>query len=67
MAGAEARFNPTSEMEERGAMWLEGTWLRTVRADRSFFDGAFLDFLEERALPYVVVAWLTETRQRERH
>jgi len=42
-----------------------GTWLRTVRADSGFFDGSFLDFLEERALPYVVVARLTRTLQRQ--
>ena len=40
-------------------------WLRTVRADSGFFDGAFLDFLEERALPYVVVARLTTTLKRQ--
>jgi hypothetical protein len=41
----------------------EGTWLRTVRADSGFFDGGFLDFLEARALPYVVVARMTTTLQ----
>jgi hypothetical protein len=39
----------------------EGTGIRTVRADSGFFDGSFLDFLEERSLPYVVVARLTST------
>ena len=39
----------------------EGIWLRTVRADSGFFDGNFLDFLEERGLPYGVVARLTTT------
>ena len=42
----------------------EGTWIRTVRADSGFFDGSFLDFLEERRLPYVVVARLTSTLKR---
>ena len=46
-------------MQEALALLPEGTWLRTVRADSGFFDGAFLDFLEERALSYVVVARLT--------
>ena len=40
-------------------------WLRTVRADSGFFDGTFLDFLEARALPYVGVARLTTTLQRQ--
>ena len=43
----------------------EETWLRTVRADSGFFDGTFLDFLEARALPYVVVARLTTTLKRQ--
>jgi hypothetical protein len=38
--------------------------LRTVRADSGFFDGSFLDFLEARALPYVVVARMTTTLKR---
>jgi hypothetical protein len=36
----------------------------TVRADSGFFDGTLLNFLEERALPYVVVARLTSTLKR---
>ena len=43
----------------------EGIRLRTVRANSGFFDGTFLDFLEERALPYGVVARLTRTLQRK--
>jgi hypothetical protein len=35
--------------------------VRTLRADSGFFDGAFLGFLEERTLPYVIVARLTAT------
>ena len=38
-------------LQEALALLPEGTWLRTVRADSGFFDGSFLDFLEERALP----------------
>ncbi len=49
-------------LQEALAFLPAGTWLRTVRADSGFFDGIFLDFLEERALPYVVVAWMTSTR-----
>ena len=45
-------------LQEALTLLPEGMWLRTVRADSGFFDGAFLDFLEERALPYVVVARL---------
>jgi Transposase DDE domain group 1 len=52
-------------LQEALTLLPEGTWLRTVRADSGFFDGAFLDFLEERALPYVVVARLTRTLQRQ--
>jgi hypothetical protein len=48
-------------LQETLALLPEGTWLRTVRADSGFFDGHFLDFLEERGLPYVVVARLTST------
>jgi hypothetical protein len=43
-------------LQEALAFLPEGTWLRTVRADSGFFDGSFLDFLEARAWPYVVVA-----------
>jgi hypothetical protein len=46
------------------ALLSEGMWVRTVRADSRFFDGAFLDFLEERGLPYVVER-LTSTFKRK--
>jgi hypothetical protein len=52
-------------LQEALALLPEGTWLRTVRADSGFFDGTFLDFLEERALPYVVVARMTSTLKRK--
>ena len=52
-------------LQEALALLPEGTWLRTVRADSGFFDGQFLDFLEARALPYVVVARLTSTLKRK--
>lgn len=51
-------------LQEALALLPEGIWLRTVWADGGFFDGAFLDFLEERRLPYVVVARLTSTLKR---
>lgn len=39
---------------------LPGGWkLRCVRADSGFFDKALLSFLEERDIPYIVVARLT--------
>ncbi len=52
-------------LQEARALLPEGTWLRTVRADSGFFDGAFLDFWEERCLPYVVVARLTSSLKRQ--
>ena len=39
--------------------------LRVVRADAGFFDGKFLEFLEERQLAYIVVARLTWWLKRE--
>jgi hypothetical protein len=51
-------------LQEALAFLPDGTWLRTVRADSGFFDGSFLDFLEDRALPYVVVARMTTTLKR---
>lgn len=48
-------------LQEALALLPEGTWVRTVRADSGFFDGSLLDFLEERELPYVVVARMTST------
>lgn len=35
--------------------------LRTVRADSGFFDQALLGFLEERSLPYIIVARMTRS------
>jgi hypothetical protein len=52
-------------LQEALALLPEGTWLRTVRADSGFFDGRLLDFLEERNLPYVVVARLTSSLKRQ--
>ncbi|MGP8199423.1 MAG: transposase [Limisphaerales bacterium] len=52
-------------LQEALALLPEGAWIRTVRADSGFFDGTFLDFLEERGLLYVVVARLTSTLKRK--
>ena len=43
----------------------EGMGRRTGRADRGFCAGAFLDFLEAQAWPYVVGARLATTLQRQ--
>jgi hypothetical protein len=39
--------------------------LRTIRADSGFFEDALLSFLEARAIPYIVVARLTQTVKRK--
>jgi hypothetical protein len=52
-------------LQEALALLPVGTWIRTVRADSGFFDGSLLDFLEERSLPYVIVARLTSTLKRQ--
>ena len=47
---------------------LPGGWkLRCLRADSGFFDKALLSFLEERAIPYIVVARLTAEIKRRLH
>jgi hypothetical protein len=48
-------------LQEALALLPEGMWVRTVRADSGFFEEALLAFLEERALPYVIVARMTST------
>lgn len=40
--------------------------LRTVRADSGFFHRAVLSFLEERSLPYIIVARMTRSLSRRR-
>ncbi len=45
---------------------LPGAWkLRTVRADSGFFSDPLLSFLEDRHIPYIVVARLTRTLKRK--
>ena len=41
--------------------------LRCVRADSGFFDKTLLSFLKERAIPYIVVARLTQEIKRRLH
>ena len=44
---------------------LPAAWkIRCVRADSGFFAREFFEFLEERAIPYIVVARLTATLKR---
>lgn len=52
-------------LQEALALLPEGTWIRTVRADSGFFDQALLEFLEQRGLPYLVVARLTASLKRQ--
>lgn len=52
-------------LQEALSLLPEGTWIRTIRADSGFFEEALLSFLEERALPYIVVARLTTTLKRK--
>ena len=51
-------------LQEALALLPEGMWIRCVRADSGFFEEALLSFLEERQLPYLVVARLTSTLKR---
>ena len=51
-------------LQEALALLPEGMWIRCVRADSGFFEEALLGFLEERNLPYLVVARMTSTLKR---
>ena len=51
-------------LQEALVLLPEGMWIRCVRADSGFFEEAILSFLEERKLPYLVVARMTSTLQR---
>jgi hypothetical protein len=46
-------------LAEALALLPNGWRIRCVRADSGFFDQALLGFLEERGLPYIIVARLT--------
>src|SRR5438270_5055233 len=51
-------------LKEALALWQQRQTIRVVRADSGFFDDELFSFLEERHLPYIVVARLTPWVQR---
>jgi Transposase DDE domain group 1 len=51
-------------LKEALALWKQRQTIRVVRADSGFFDDELLSFLEERRLPYIVVARMTPWVQR---
>ena len=51
----------TEFLKEALALWGKRGLLRVVRADAGFFANELLTLLEERCLPYIVVARLTNT------
>jgi len=55
----------TEFLKEALALWGGRGLLRVVRADAGFFDKELLTFLEERSIPYIVVARLTKYVKRE--
>ena len=46
-------------LKEALALWGQRQKIRLLRADSGFFDDRLLNFLEQRRLPYIVVARLT--------
>jgi hypothetical protein len=58
-------------LKEALALWAQRQTIRVVRADAGFFDDELLSFLEERRLPYIVVArmtkWVQSAAQRVEH
>jgi hypothetical protein len=46
-------------LQEALALWGQREKIRLLRADSGFFDDKLLSFLEQRLLPYIVVARLT--------
>lgn len=52
-------------LKEALALWSQRQTIRLVRADSGLFDDKLLSFLEERRLPYIVVARMTRFIQRE--
>jgi len=46
-------------LKEALALWGQRQMIRLLRADAGFFDDKLLRFLEQRCLPYIVVARLT--------
>jgi hypothetical protein len=55
----------TEFLKEALALWGERGKLRVVRADAGFFDNDLFTFLEEREIPYIVVARFTKCVKRE--
>jgi Transposase DDE domain group 1 len=47
-------------LKEALALWGQRQKIRLLRADSGFFDDQLLNFLEQRGLPYIVVARLTK-------
>ena len=47
-------------LKEALALWGQRQKIRLLRADSGFFDGLLLSFLEQRKLPYIVVARMTK-------
>ena len=54
-------------LQEALALWGQRHRIRIVRADSGFFEDKLLSFLEQRSLPYIVVARLTKWIKREAH
>jgi hypothetical protein len=52
-------------LQEALALWGQRQMIRLVRADSGFFEDKLLSFLEQRSLPYIVVARLTPWIKRE--
>ena len=52
-------------LQEALALWAQRQMIRVVRADSGFFEDKLLRFLEQRCLPYIVVARLTKFIKRE--
>jgi hypothetical protein len=52
-------------LKEALALWGQRQKIRLVRADSGFFEDNLLSFLEERCLPYIVVARLTKWTKRQ--
>jgi Transposase DDE domain group 1 len=52
-------------LQEALALWGQRQSIRLVRADSGFFEDKLLRFLEQRCLPYIVVARLTKWIKRE--
>lgn len=51
-------------LKEALALWGQRQKIRLLRADSGFFDDKLLSFLEQRRLPYIVVARMTKWVQR---